>query len=168
MFWGAAAYNNGILPYKHSILGEAYTRDGKPASIVNPVKPDTFLASKGILPSLTALPSWETIPPSDVFRVFERGGRVASTQFPEIGLPNSSGALQKLDEMQRHEYPAGFPVRLALKDLKLVREVQTSSGTPMGVLDAVLERFTAASPDIANQDLAAIYELDQPAPASAR
>jgi hypothetical protein len=101
MFWGAAAYNNGILPYKHSILGEAYTRDGKPASIVNPVKPDTFLASKGILPSLTALPSWETIPPSDVFRVFERGGRVASTQFPEIGLPNSSGALQKLDEPGR-------------------------------------------------------------------
>ena len=23
MFWGAASYNNGILPYKHSILGEA-------------------------------------------------------------------------------------------------------------------------------------------------
>ena len=26
-------------------------------------------------------------------------------------------ALQKLDEMRRHEYPAGFPVRLAVKDL---------------------------------------------------
>jgi hypothetical protein len=33
MFWGAAAYNNGILPYKHSILGEAYDRDGKPAAV---------------------------------------------------------------------------------------------------------------------------------------
>ncbi len=84
------------------------------------------------------------------------------------GPLGSPYALQKLDEMHRHEYPAGFPVRLALKDLKLVREVQTSSGTPMGVLDAVLERFAAASPDIANQDLAAIYELDQPARASAR
>jgi hypothetical protein len=101
MFWGAATYNNGILPYKRSILGEAYTHDGKPASLVNPVKPDTFLASKGVLPSITALPAWETIPPGDVFRVFERGGRVASTQFPEIGLPNSTGALQKLDEPGR-------------------------------------------------------------------
>jgi len=101
MFWGAAAYNNGILPYKRSILGEAYTREGGPASLLNPVKVDPFLASKGILPSITALPAWETIPPSDVFRVFERGGRVASTQFPEIGLPNSSGTLEKLDEPGR-------------------------------------------------------------------
>ena len=101
MLWGGATYNNGILPYKRYILGEAYTREGLAASIVNPVKPDAFLASKGILPSLTALPSWETIPPADVFRVFERGGRVISSQFPEIGLPNSSGALQKLDEPGR-------------------------------------------------------------------
>ena len=26
MFWGAAAYNNGILPYKNYMLGEAYTQ----------------------------------------------------------------------------------------------------------------------------------------------
>ena len=30
--------------------------------------------------------------------------------------------MQKLNEMRRHEYPAGFPVRLALKDLELVRQ----------------------------------------------
>jgi len=101
MLWGGAAYNNGILPYKRYVLGESYTRDGQGASIVNPVKPDSFLASKGILPSLTAMPAWETVPPGDVFRVFERGGRVISSQFPEIGLPNSSGALQKLDEPGR-------------------------------------------------------------------
>jgi len=101
MLWGGAAYNNGILPYKRYILGEAYTREGQAASIVNPVKPDTFMATKGILPSLTAMPAWETIPPGDVFRVFERGGRVISSQFPEIGLPNNSGALQKLDEPGR-------------------------------------------------------------------
>ena len=74
------------------------------------------------------------------------------------GPLGSDYALQKLDEMRRHEYPAGFPVRLALKDLELVREVQTGSGTTMGLLDAVLERFTAASRDFADQDLAAIYE----------
>ena len=75
-------------------------------------------------------------------------------------------ALQKLDEMRRHEYPAGFPVRLALKDLELVREVEQSSRAPMRLLDVVLERFRTASHDLADQDLAAIYELDGPAEAT--
>jgi len=74
-------------------------------------------------------------------------------------------ALQKLDEMRRHEYPAGFPVRLALKDLELVREVEQSSRAPMPLLDVVLERFTTASQDLADQDLAAIYELGGPSEA---
>ena len=69
-------------------------------------------------------------------------------------------AMQKLDEMRRHEYPAGFPVRLALKDLELVHEVEQSSRTTMPVLDAVLARFMTAGDDLADQDLAAIYELD--------
>jgi 3-hydroxyisobutyrate dehydrogenase len=70
-------------------------------------------------------------------------------------------AVQKLHEMRRHEYPAGFPVRLALKDLELVREVEQSSGTPMPVLDVVLEGFTTASQHLGDQDLAAIYELGE-------
>jgi len=65
------------------------------------VRPTDFLVAKGILPSVTALPAWETIPPADVFRVFERGGRVISSQFPEIGLPNNTGQLQRLDEPGR-------------------------------------------------------------------
>jgi 3-hydroxyisobutyrate dehydrogenase len=69
-------------------------------------------------------------------------------------------AVQKLDEMKRHEYPAGFPVRLALKDLELVREVETSSEAALPLLDVVLERFRAAGQELADQDLAAIYELD--------
>lgn len=101
MLWGGAAYNNGILPFKRPILGEAYTAEGIPALIRNPVAPDPAMTAKGILPSLAPLPAWETIPPGDVFRVFERGGRVISSQFPEIGLPNSTGALQKLDEPGR-------------------------------------------------------------------
>jgi 3-hydroxyisobutyrate dehydrogenase len=76
------------------------------------------------------------------------------------GPLGSPYAVQKLDEMQRHEYPAGFPVRLALKDLQLVREVEQSSGAGMPLLDVVLERFMAASEDLADQDLAAIYELN--------
>jgi 3-hydroxyisobutyrate dehydrogenase len=81
------------------------------------------------------------------------------------GPLGSAYALQKLDEMRRHHYPAGFPVRLALKDLELVREVEQSSRATMPLLDAVLERFMAAGPDLADQDLAAIYELDEPAQA---
>ena len=79
------------------------------------------------------------------------------------GPLGSTYALQKLDEMRRHQYPAGFPVRLALKDLELVREVEQSSRATMPLLDAVLERFATASEDLADQDLAAIYELDGPA-----
>ena len=45
------------------------------------------------------------------------------------GPLGSAYAVQKLDEMVQHEYPAGFPVRLALKDLELVQEVEQSSGT---------------------------------------
>lgn len=102
MLWGGAAYNNGILPYKRYLLGEAYTRDGQPAAIRNPVDPaDPDLAARGVLPILYPLPAWETVPPADVFRVFERGGRVINSQFPEIGLPNVLGFLQRLDEPGR-------------------------------------------------------------------
>jgi 3-hydroxyisobutyrate dehydrogenase len=75
------------------------------------------------------------------------------------GPLGSAYGLLKLDEMRRHEYPAGFPVRLALKDLELVREVEQSSQAAMPVLDVVLERFSSASEDHADQDLAAVYEL---------
>jgi hypothetical protein len=36
-----------------------------------------------------------------VFRVFERGGRIAGNTFPETGQPNASGQLQKLEEPGR-------------------------------------------------------------------
>lgn len=41
------------------------------------------------------------MPPSDVFRVFERGGRNVSTQFAEVGLPNPTGQIQRLEEPGR-------------------------------------------------------------------
>ena len=101
MLWGGASYNNGILPFKRYLLGEAYTEKSEPATVVNPVSPTPFMTEKGILPKLYPLPPWETVPPADVFRVFERGGRVINTQFPEIGIPNITGSLQKLDEPGR-------------------------------------------------------------------
>lgn len=101
MLWGGASYNNGILPYKRYIVGEAYTADSEAAKLLAPVTPDAAMTAKGLLPQLWPLPAWETAPPADIFRVFESGGRVISSQFPEVGLPNSSGVLQKLDEPGR-------------------------------------------------------------------
>src|SRR5205085_11818318 len=57
------------------------------------------------------------------------------------GPLGSSYGVEKLGEMRRHEYPAGFPVRLALKDLKLVREVASSAGVELPLLDCVLARM---------------------------
>lgn len=101
MLWNGAAYNNGILPFKRGVLGESYTHDGEPASIKNPVPPNPWMVEKGIVAQLYPLPAWETIPPADIFRVFERGGRVISSEFPEVGIPNSKGNLQVLDEPGR-------------------------------------------------------------------
>jgi len=78
------------------------------------------------------------------------------------GPLGSSYALQKLGEMRSHDYPAGFPVRLALKDLKLVNEVANGSGVDLPVLDAVLERIGGVEGTHGDDDLAAVYELKLP------
>ena len=101
MLWGGAAYNNGILPNKRYVLGEAYTREGEPAELLAPVDPTPAMAARGILPRLHPLPAWETVKPGDVFRVFERGGRNIGSLFPETGLPNPLGVLQRLEEPGR-------------------------------------------------------------------
>jgi hypothetical protein len=121
MLWGGAAYNNGIVPYKNYIFGEAFTRDGKPACLLSPTTTmaaadyaqacdpkagfDGILSNKerarGALGKLYPLPNWTVIRPGDVFRVFERGGRTINTQFPEIGLPNPTGSIQRLEEPGR-------------------------------------------------------------------
>jgi hypothetical protein len=106
MLWGGAAYNNGILPFKNYITGEAYTRDGQNAAIFSPrTGPNNDLTeeqrARGVLAELYPLPTWHVIPPADVFRVFERGGRNIGTQFAEIGLPNPAGNIQRLEEPGR-------------------------------------------------------------------
>ena len=107
MFLGGASYNNGILPYKNYVLGEAYTDKGEAAKVVSPGNPPGTLTDeqkkRGALPALYPIPTWQVIPPADIFRVFERGGRTIGTQFPEIGLPDSKGELQQLEEPGRPE-----------------------------------------------------------------
>ncbi len=83
-------------------------------------------------------------------------------QFVELldgGPLGSAYGLMKLEEMLAHDYPAGFPVRLALKDLELVREVEQSSKAAMPLLDGTYERFVAADADHGDEDLAAVYEV---------
>jgi LVIVD repeat len=106
MLMGGAAYNNGILPFKNYIVGEAYTRTGQNAMIRSPltgpggtVTPEQ--QARGVLGALYPLPTWNVVPPADVFRVFERGGRNINSQFAEIGLPNSTGSIQRLEEPGR-------------------------------------------------------------------
>ncbi len=101
MLWGGAAYNNGILPYKNYIVGEAYTHNGEPAKLSSPGTLTEAQKAKGMLPELYPLPTWHVIPPADVFRVFERGGRNVLTQFAEVGLPNATGLTQRLEEPGR-------------------------------------------------------------------
>ncbi|MBV9194477.1 MAG: NAD(P)-dependent oxidoreductase [Solirubrobacterales bacterium] len=89
-------------------------------------------------------------------------GQQAFVTLLDGGPLGSSYGVEKLGEMQRHEYPAGFPVRLAVKDLELVREVASSSGVELPLLDAVLERMGDAEDSHADDDLAAVYELKLP------
>ncbi len=101
MLWGGASYNNGILPYKNYILGESYTNDSEAAILKGPEIPEELQAqarAKGILAQLFPLPAWETVYPGDVFRVFERGGRNITNLFPETGLPNALGLMQRIEE----------------------------------------------------------------------
>ena len=104
MLWGGAAYNNGILPFKHYILGESYDRNGVGTTLYGPKIPDALAdaaRAKGILPVLYPLPAWETVKPADIFRVFERGGRNVSTLFPETGLPDALGEAERIEEPGR-------------------------------------------------------------------
>jgi len=88
MLWGAALYNNGSYPLKNPHFGESYGPDGTPqrmTSVPPPTPEET--RTKGVLPYLEPLERWEISQPSNVLRVFERGGEKRA----EVGNP-------KLDE----------------------------------------------------------------------
>jgi 3-hydroxyisobutyrate dehydrogenase len=78
------------------------------------------------------------------------------------GPLGSSYGLQKRGRDAPPRVPGGFPVRLALKDLKLVEEVATGSGVELPVLDAVLERIGGVEGIHGDDDVAAVYELKLP------
>jgi len=129
MFWGGAAYNNGVLPNKQYILGESYGANGAPLMLKGPVVPDSLrdaASAASILPQLWPLPEWETVKPADIFRVFERGGRNIGSIFPETGLPDATGELQRLEEPGRPDFRQsnrgpGTGLRIAIPVLNITK-----------------------------------------------
>lgn len=89
LLWGGAAYNNGIVSTKNYIFGESYSRDGTPQRIntVPQPTPDE-IKNKGVLPFLLPLPRWEITQVGNIFRTFERGGKLPRINASEIGSPN--------------------------------------------------------------------------------
>ncbi len=143
MFWEGASYNNGILPFKRPILGEAYYTKGVeecaekgdeeclrislPGKItaVRPPMPEE--KARGVVGQLLPLPAWETVPPADVFRVFERGGLRLISQFPEIGLPNRDEEPGKPDIRASNRGP-GTGARISVP---VLNGTQTRLNDPM-------------------------------------
>jgi len=88
LLFGGAAYNNGIVSNKVYNLGESYGRDGTPQRI-NTVPPPTAeeIKNKGVLPFVLPLPRWEISQVTDMFRTFERGGKIPRINPSNIGVP---------------------------------------------------------------------------------
>ena len=86
MLWGAALYNNGAIPSKNPHYGQAYAADGTALRLVNPT-PVTPEDTKqfGVLPYLDPLPRFAFGQPSNILRIFEKGGEKQNS----LGIPNA-------------------------------------------------------------------------------
>ena len=83
MLWGAAAYNNGTLPVKQAVVGEAYGMNGAPLRLKTYPPPNEEEQKHGVIAQLDPLPRYEMSQPGNILRNFEPGGRF----LPEIGIP---------------------------------------------------------------------------------
>ena len=85
MLWGAALYNNGAVPFKDPRYGQAYASGGEPYRIESPVPVIPEMTRlHGILPYLEPLPRFELGQPSNILRVFEKGGEKQES----LGIPD--------------------------------------------------------------------------------
>jgi hypothetical protein len=75
MLWGAALYNNGSFPLKDYRYGQAYGPGGVPLRLesMEPVSAEDTLRH-GVLPFLDPLPRFILSQPSNILRIFEKGG----------------------------------------------------------------------------------------------
>ncbi len=109
MLWGAALYNNGAYPAKNYRFGQAYGADGVPLRLESPVPVTQVMTDRwGILPFIDPLPRFEIAQPSNLLRIFERGGEKqlqlgSPDPFEEPGKParrlseRGLGTLNRID-----------------------------------------------------------------------
>ena len=118
--WGAALYNNGASPSKNPLYGQAYGLDGAPLRLESPipVTPEMTLRH-GILPFLEPLPRFAFGQPSNILRIFEKGGERQG----EIGNPNPFEApgrpARRLSERGLGTLNRTDPVYLNLQKVRL-------------------------------------------------
>jgi len=75
MLWGAALYNNGAFPLKNYRYGQAYGPNGEMLRLVNPYIPTPEeTRTNGVLAFLDPLPRFVLGQPSNILRIFEKGG----------------------------------------------------------------------------------------------
>ena len=75
MLWGAALYNNGAFPLKNYRYGQAFGPNGEALRLLNPYVPTPEeTRTNGVLPFLDPLPRFVLGQPSNILRIFEKGG----------------------------------------------------------------------------------------------
>ncbi|HTD68542.1 MAG TPA: hypothetical protein VK846_18625, partial [Candidatus Limnocylindria bacterium] len=75
MLWGAALYNNGAFPLKNYRYGQAQGPNGEGLRLLNPYVPTPEeTRTNGVLPFLDPLPRFVLGQPSNILRIFEKGG----------------------------------------------------------------------------------------------
>jgi hypothetical protein len=131
MLYGAALYNNGVVPFKTQLIGESYDpATGKPRVIAfdQPPSLDEQLG-KGWLEFLVPFPRWELSQTGNPFRVFERGGR----RRLEIGLPDVAEEAGKPDKGLSPRGMGTFnrtdPIVLGAQKTRLVDPLLSLMGT---------------------------------------
>jgi hypothetical protein len=84
MLWGAALYNNGAFPLKNYRYGQAYGPNGEPLRLLNPYVPTPEeTRTNGVLAFLDPLPRFVLGQPSNILRIFEKGGE----RQLQVGVP---------------------------------------------------------------------------------
>jgi hypothetical protein len=130
MLYGAALYNNGVLPGKDAIVGESYTEDGQPRMLKTLPEPSADeTRERGVLALLLPFPRWELGQTGNPFRVFERGSR----RRLEVGLPDREEEPGKPDKGLSPRGPGTLnrtdPLILGAQKTRLVDPLLSLPGT---------------------------------------
>ena len=120
MLWGAALYNNGAVPHKNPRYGQAYGPNGEPLKLINPYEPTAEeTRTNGVLPYLLPLPRFPIAQPSNILRIFERGGEKQLQLGNPFTTEPSGKPLRRLSERGLGTLNRIDPVFLNLQKTRL-------------------------------------------------